>query len=1146
MERVISVPAAVTERQRRASDPRASVWVQANAGSGKTHVLTQRVMRLLLTGVRPEEILCLTYTKAAAAEMRRRVAQSLAEWALQSTPELIESLTKLEGQPPAPTTITRARTLFAHALETPGGLKINTIHAFCEAVLHRFPLEAGVPFDFSVVEDVEAQALIRRSREAIIADGLRGASSPVAGAVETLFGLLSDHSLNEAIDAALGDGRRLREVLADIPAAKRALRQLVGFEAHWTSDDLRRQMVAGAEIEPTRWHALGAELGGKPDGGNRLIDKLVACSRTGATPEQLQAVFFAKNGSLRPVLTQALRAARPDLAAMLDREQGRVVRLLQQALAATLVERSEALLDLLNAIVERYETLKRARSWLDFDDLVEGVARLFGSGASADWVRYKLDAGITHILVDESQDTNAEQWRVITYLQDEFFAGDGAVERRRTLFGVGDTKQSIFSFQGARPELFGEFGRIFGTAAAAADQPFDPVRLDTSFRTLPAILEAVDLVFGDDLRRRAVLADEAGVQHGTVRPGPGGRVILWPLTKDERTATTGAEWPRTVEDVPNQLKSAPRRLAERMASEIRGWLDERRELGSRGRAVRAEDVLILVQQRSALFTEIIRALGVKGIATPGADRLPVTTHIAVLDLMALGDVLTNTQDSLQLAAVLRSPLFDLTEDDLFAVAASRDRQTLWQALESSPMLVARSAFEQLRAWRSRLDFGRPFEFYADILYRDGGLQRFHSRMGGEIDDVMVEFLELALAHEQSPAPSLQGFLAEMRAQEVSIKRDLAEPGRGVRVMTVHGAKGLEAPIVILADAATKPAPSLQPRIFFADPGDPPLFVHAPNKESHTAETARLRDAAAAATDREYWRKLYVGMTRAEDELYITGYLTRSGRQPDGTWFEAVEGALAERSRREVDAEGNLAALVFPATAPKPRQHSAADGTGIGRPVLLSLPPLSPPPLVPLIRPSMAYGESAPVFATAVEVAAITADEARLEGIALHALLQHLGRIEPADWPKAVERALPQLLPQASSERRVALGRRAISIRSRPEFAELFGPRSRAEVPFLVEARRDGKPVRLAGRIDRILVAEDHVLVVDYKSDAFPPGTASEVPASYVMQVGLYAHVASQLFPELAVQAGILWTNLESLMILPSSALRDAVSAFTMR
>jgi ATP-dependent helicase/nuclease subunit A len=1144
------LPDSVTTPQRLASDPRGSAWVRANAGSGKTHVLTERVMRLLLSGVRPEEILCLTYTKAAAAEMRRRVSLRLADWALLPEDDLAARLFALEQRAPSAETLARARTLFAHALDTPGGLKINTIHAFCESVLHRFPLEAGVPFDFSVIEEIEAAALIQQTREAVIAEGLRGASE-ISGAVETLFALLSDHAMTLAIAAALAEGRKLRHVLADRAGAKRRLRQLVGIPDGETTETVLREAATGMLFPPSRHEALFAYLAPDPAKSRnlRFVDTLWQYRTQMHDGETRFDVFLKGKPDLGDPYSDRRIAKIKDasLAAEIGGEHDRLAALYPRFRRATLVERSEALLDLLAAISERYEARKRVRSLLDFDDLIERLGELFARREAADWVRYKLDAGITHILVDESQDTNPEQWRVVDELSREFFAGDGAVERPRTIFAVGDEKQSIFSFQGAEPSLFGDLGRRFEAQSTSAGERFTPVRLKTSFRTLPGILQAVDLVFRDPLLEAGVLAKDEPVLHETARAEAGGRVTLWPTVKEGNVETDAEIWPRTPEDMPRQLQRAPRRLAERIAGEIRGWLDNGRPLGPRGRSVVAEDILILVQTRSSLFSEIIRALGQAGIRTPGADRLPVTEHIAVLDLLALGDVLTNTGDNLQLAALLRSPLFDVTEDELFAIAADRPkRQTLWSALEGSSLPAAQEAFARLKRWRGRLDFGRPFELYSEVLYRDQGLRRFHGRLGGEVDDVIVEFLDLALKHEQGASASLQSFLAEMRAQDISIKRDLAEPGNGVRVMTVHGAKGLEAPIVILADAASRPAPSLFPPVIIASDATGPMLVHAPSKAVHTAETKKFREALEAASDAEYWRKLYVGMTRAEDELYITGALTKTGKV-EGSWYAAVERGLGPVAERLESAEGEVTL-----SYPPPGDMAASVAFGTAAPSLrlapVVLPPLAVPTITEIVRPSSAgpkTGKPPATFATAIEMIR-TAEQSRQNGIALHALLQHLSRAAPADQAALAAGAMPELLPDASAVEREVLATKALSLLSRQEFAQLFGPNSRAEVPFMVDAYRNGIPVRLAGRIDRMVVANGEVTVVDYKSDANPPGTVSEVPASYVTQVGLYAYVASQLFPKLVVRTGILWTSMESLMILPPDMLRDAASAFTIR
>ncbi|RUT30315.1 double-strand break repair helicase AddA [Arsenicitalea aurantiaca] len=1137
--RRIAIPEDTLLRQRRAADPAGSVWVEANAGSGKTHVLTQRVLRLLLSGVEPQSILCLTYTKAAAAEMRRRVSAELGRWALADEAGLAETLSRLLGRQPLTPERARARTLFAHALETPGGLKIVTIHAFCESVLHRFPMEAGIPFDFTVIEDEERAAMILEAREAVLSGAVEAPG--LADAVSTLFAELSDSQIGKAIAEALADARRLRPVLADLPGAIARLRAYVSAPAE-TPDALRARILAERRIGPAEI-ARVLEIC-PPKGGTAFEDKLLALGAAPIDPDRWCAAFLTREGKVPKAFPKKVIGTNdPDLAEALLAEAERLEALGAGLACARLVARSEALLVVLSAIVSRFEARKRARSLLDFDDLVNRLAALFANEALGPWVQYKLDAGITHILVDESQDTNPEQWRVVSAIAREFFTGDSAVERPRTLFAVGDEKQSIYSFQGADPALFSVSGEAFAERANAAERPFSRLKLTTSFRTLPGILSAVDLVFSDPVLAAAVRSKER-VDHQSARAEPGGIVTLWPPVQQQGLEELATDWPLSVPETVT--RSAPRQVAERIAAEIAGWIKSGRTLGPRNRPVRADDVLVLVQSRGAVFEEIIRALLRAGLPTPGADRLAVTSHIGVLDLIALADVLLNIHDDLQLAALLRSPLFGIDEDTLFSLCAPRGGRSVWSALMASTDPSCMEAASRLSAWRDALDFERPFEFFSSILYAGGGLRRFHTRFGPEIDDVFSEFLGLALDHEQSAQPSLQGFVAAIRAREILIKRELAESGAGVRVMTVHGAKGLEAPIVILADAATKPdATQLASpiRILAEAPG--PLFVHAGRRADDTEETAAIRMAREQAQRDEYWRKLYVAMTRAEDELYITGPLTpgrEAAGQIEGSWYGAIAAGLAG-ARAETDAEGTLTARVFPPDAPLPAPAS-------GEPPALrvrdldvpDLPPLPEPERREIIRPSRLEENAAEGRFDTLAEAARDPAIARAEGIALHALLQHLGRVGATDRAGVAHKAAAELLAGAAGDAE-ALADKALAILGRPEFAALFGPTSRAEIPFLLDGRRKDRKIRLAGRFDRLVIGPGEVQVIDFKSDAIVPDSPER--SAYLGQLGLYALAARQLFPGRRITASILWTGPESLMNFSSELLMSAVGDFTM-
>lgn len=1139
-ERPVSPTDDINANQHRAASPAASVWVAANAGSGKTHVLTQRVLRLLLSGVAPENLLCLTYTKAAAAEMRRRVATQLGHWALMPEAALRTALASIENAPPNAEKLSRARTLFGHALETPGGLKINTIHAFCESVLHRFPLEADVPFGFSVIEEAAQADLLRVARDEVLADGLQGRGD-AAPAVRTLFEVLSDTQIEEAVGHAINKSAELKHVLSDIDGAKSRLRLLVDIKPDETADHFSSQIVNGAVLPPSHYADVFAVSSPKPD-GSRFEDKLAQIDVKNPDPDLILKAFLKADQTVPARFPKKdFMQAAGGLGDRILAEAQRLEALCARINAAHLVLRSEALLGVVAAIHKQYEAQKRVRSLLDFDDLIAKLGTLLSAGGSRDWVRYKLDAGITHILVDESQDTNAQQWRVIHALADDFFDGNSAVERPRTLFAVGDKKQSIYSFQGAAPALFSETGTELAIKARHARREWQDVRLKASFRTLPALLDAVDKVFAAPELSAALLSQDDYDGHESARIHQGGSVTLWPPVRQEDMELPADRWPLDKDLL--EERNAARVVAERMAFTIKSWIDLERPLAQRGRAVRADDVLILVQSRGPLFQEIIRALKQQQLETPGSDKLPVTSHIAVLDLMALADVLLNPADDLNLAAILRSPLFEIDEDGLYALAADRPKgMSLWQALLQADDDNAIDAAKRLQRWRGRLDFDRPYEFFAQVLYADQGLKRFHARLGTEVDDVLTEFLDLALAHERDAQPSLQGFLTAMRRADISIKRDFEEAGGGVRVMTVHGAKGLEAPIVILADAATGPNVTKMGKPVYIVPKAPgPLFIHASSKEQHVDATRAFRETDVGNQRAEYWRKLYVGMTRAEDELYVTGTLTKKAKL-EGTWYQAIETALRDGSAPSPIPQSDDEGLTYPITQPPPKEIGERPGTITAKRSPLDLPPLPKPKTREIIRPSSAYEGDEPVFATQAE-SIVDAETARKQGIALHALLQHLSRLEQELWPTIALRALEALLPQ-HPQHHAALAEKAVRILSNPDNTNLFGPDSRAEVPFLANAMRGDASKRIAGRIDRIMIAEDTVWVVDFKSDANPVA-ADELSSAYLTQLGLYALVGARLFAPFTVRAAIFWTTTEVLMPLPSEAVTHAIKDFTL-
>ncbi len=1133
-EEILSVPFDTTAKQARVAEPRANAWVSANAGSGKTYVLARRVLRLLLDGAQPEAILCLTYTKAAAAEMRHRVTGILAVWARADEAELERELAVLLGQRPSPNEKLRARSLFAHALDTPGGLKINTIHAFCEAVLQRFPREAGVPVNFTVIEEADATALLREAREGVIAEGLK-AEGPVGAAVRALFNALSDSQIETAIAQCLANNRKLGPILADPEQAIAAMRGSMGVGPGETIEAFNRGVVDGMLVSTGEYSVIWSLT---PPGVAKRAgfeDKLERIDRAAPTAAQLFAAYLTAAGTApkRGFPAKAIAASMPELAERLAAEAERLEALFEKSKALTIAENSAALTRVLAAILKRYETKKRARSLMDFDDLVARTAALLGDRGMGEWVRYKLDAGIDHILVDESQDTNPEQWAVIDALVDDYFSGAGAAQKPKTIFAVGDPKQSIYSFQGAEPKLFLDKGRALAAAAKAAGRDWYGETLETSFRTLGEILNGVDKVFNRPDIAASLLTET--VRHEAARTRKGGRIEIWPVIENPHSPDIPEAWPTAPVE---SLAAAPRQLANKIADTIAGWIESRAPIGPGGRAIRPEDILILVQKRKGIFPEIVRALKQRNIVSPGADRLPVSAHIAIDDLLGLADFLLNPADDLTLAAILRSPLFSISEDELFTLAHGRGPMSLFERLASSELEAAQTAFERLSGLRQRLDFDRPYEFFAHVLYGQDGLKQFHARLGEEVDEVIAEFLDLALEHETSDQPSLTGFVAAMRASDIVIKRDLVAKAAGVRVMTVHGAKGLEAPVVILADAATKPR-AVSDCVFFGTHDGDAFLLYCPSKDHHCEASRPLRAEVEARNIAEYWRNLYVGMTRAEEALHIAGTLD-SRTKVEETWFGAVSDALEDESATISDHRGEV--LRFPALEPE-----ELTGGNTSDDLRASIQPLTLGRAqrrkgLPIITPSRHDEMWVPSGLETVAERLLDARGARMRGIALHALLQHLSAV-PQDRQAAVALSAAHTLLPDDPELAGPVAERGLAILSDPALAGLFGADSRAEVPFSLKVLQGGAEARLEGRIDRLVVGES-VLVVDYKSDAGVPGGPEAVSAGYARQLALYRLAAQRLFSGKRIEAAILWTENSRLMSIPPELLDAAAGDVT--
>ena len=1138
----MSVPAGPrrpppTPEQLRAADPARSVWVTASAGTGKTRVLADRVLRLLLRGADPERVLCLTFTKAGAAEMVTRIQDDLARFAGLNAAALRQELRVLLGRPAEQREVDLARALLVRILDLPAGLPVMTIHSFCQSLLRRFALEAGVPPHFEVLEPRDADELMAAGLDAVLEDP----AADLDRALETLAVLVGERGFQEGLDALRQDRLRFERGLERAGGRDgmvRAVADRLGVDPDATRKQLCREACAASFDSPGLAAACRALAGGgKHDQmAGPIIETWVRADLEERlkTLEAYKGVFLNKEGDPHGhFLTKTVRASAPAAVAALESEQRRLAEFVQRLQAVEVFERSRALIEVGAAALGEYARRKRARAGLDYDDLIERSNHLLERAGVAPWIQYKLDQRIDHLLVDEGQDTSPGQWAVIEALTTDFFAGEGAAEALRTMFVVGDEKQSIFSFQGADLATFSAVRARLARRAGDARRRLQVSSLNKSFRSVDAVLEVVDLVFQDPEAAAGLGSHGAVPAHVTGRPGLPGTVELWPLVEVERPAQP-ASW--ELPDRPDPVVSAERTLAEAIAERIGGWLERETPLSSTDQPIRPGDIMILLRARSLVRDLLIRELKRRHVPVAGADRLRLTDEIAVTDLIALGDSLLLPEDDLTLACVLKSPLFGFDEERLFQLAHGRERGFLFHRLREAagadPM--ARAALERFERLRARVDRMPPFEFYARLL-GEGDRQRLLERLGPAAAEPVEALLAQALAYERAHPPSLQGFLHWLRQDTTELVRDPDQPRDEVRVLTVHGAKGLEAPIVILADAAFPPTDL--DRLLWLEDGIPLWRV---GKDRRDPVSQATFEAARKAQIDEERRLLYVAMTRARDWLIVAGWNRKSRSKDTATWHDLIQAGLelhpeVERTgaRSERDPAGGGLRLCrtrrqagLPLTEPvKPKPVPPPLPERLARPApeeVMLRSPLSPSRLAdaePPADPPEGAGDT----------------RFRI-GLAVHRLLQILPDLPPAARRGAADRLLEAPDLELDGPRRHELRREVLALLEAPELGSLFGAGSRAEVPVI--GAIGGVPI--SGQIDRLVIEPERILLVDYKTNRTPPAMGDPAPLAYRRQLAAYRHLLEDAFPGRPVRCGLLWTVGPRLDLLDDAALDDAL------
>jgi ATP-dependent helicase/nuclease subunit A len=1142
-------------RQTTASDPKNTVWVSANAGSGKTHVLSERVIRLLLEGVEPSKILCLTYTKTAAAEMINRVFERLSAWVALDDAALSLAIHDIEKRQPDTKRLRTARNLFARALETPGGLQIQTIHAFCTTILKRFPLEANIIGHFELLDDDTDILFRKEAKRRLAIEAYHGGDEPLSRAFEQALDAAGEGGLDALLDGALSGSERgaLQAFLKLRDTGKIApdfLDQFVGLAAKDTSEKIlqdawpltnmpvavMQNVIAGVSAK------TGVTIANFADGLFEALNE----SNSAVRFCMLMPLFLTEKGLARsPKNYQKtipnFEDITQDILTIKDRLAKRAM--------ADVSNTAHILLIRLTAI---HTAMKRDGGYLDYEDLIEATQRLLQRDQAAAWVQYKLDQGINHVLVDEAQDTSPRQWSIVNTLTADFFVGETAATSKRTLFVVGDEKQSIYSFQGARPEVFAETGRDKARLLKQIDRPFERVTFSLSFRSTPEVLQAVDHVFADSFAAAGLASDGEPIVHTSIRQKQHGHVEVWDVIAADKVEEE-EDWTRAVD----HARAATVLLAVDVAKTICALVDNKKNPAT-GKIIRPGDILVLVRKRDKFMHALSKELKDLQVPVAGVDRLVLTSHIAILDLMAAARITLQPDDDLSLAALLRSPIFGLSDEALTALSSERHGKiSLLDRLKEHAQSDAKlkDIAIDLQRWRDEADFVPVYEFFARILGRDGARAKLIARLGEEASDIIDEFLSYALVSERSGLFGLQSFIEKLSRAAPQIKRETGAERNEVRIMTVHGAKGLEAPYVFLVDPGNNPVSSrhIAPLLPFPiQIGNQSIngFVWVPKQEFFNSAIEKQRAEMSALQLAEYKRLLYVGMTRAEDVLIVCGY-RGSRKSSEPTWSEMVRSGLANQTgASEHDHPITGKPVLYFKMGKSDLEKDDAE-----QPVALvvqnipdwlttKLPPLKlpPRPLTPsglgvAIDPQTEASRLSPVLDEAPNQPNAALDR----GSAVHRLLEVMPKMLSSERRAAAQLYLSRKIPNENHDNLIE---KILGILNDPQFADVFSTNSRAEVSIGGTLVLGGETRSISGKIDRLAITDTSVLIVDYKTNRPAPKNLAQVPSSHIAQLALYRAILTPLYPHKSIESALIYTEGPHFIAIGAEQLDIALEALT--
>ncbi len=1061
--------------QQQASNPKNSAWVFASAGSGKTKILTDRVLRLLLNGVLPHKILCLTFTKVAATEMQNRINKELASWVLLDDDELRNKLSNLSGKSPSEKNLTEARSLFLKILDSESKIKIQTIHSFCQSIIKIFPFEAKITPNFEILESNNEKILLKEAQKDVIRKARN--NEFYENLIEEISIKINDESFLEIISDLLSKKEEilfLKESFFGIENLIDEIFKNFAIPQNEDEDKIFEQFIE--KINKKEVLNLATSLENSSSSKNidisQKIQKFFSNQKTDNF-HNYKLAFFTKEDSPRKIYGSEAKDER--LLKIIDEQKALIINFNEKLNSLRICNDTAIILRFIDQILESYSNKKKQDSFLDYNDLIVETNKLLMNPDFSNWVKMKMDGSFDHILVDESQDTNHQQWNIIKALSEDFFSGIGAGDDNRSIFIVGDEKQSIYSFQGAEANISKE---IYSYFYEASNEKLQKIELNNSFRSGSEVLNLVDKVFSDQKRKDAISKTSEFKNHNPIR-NTKGKVEVWPQIVPEKKEKKeqSYEWKFDFLE-SNEEQKEQEILAEAIAKKIANGVNKKIKLENRQESLKFGDFMILLRNRTNGFDKsLAKYFNKYNIAFSSQSRVKFGENLLILDLLSSAKFALLTEDDLNLACLLKSPIFNLTEADLLNICLFKNdnKTSIYQSLDKLDKYKnVKEKLDKIITKSKTLDC---FEFFYSLLNKENHQKDFLAYFGNENLEIIEKFLSFVRDFSKNNSPSLQKLIEfiDNLNPELSLS---SEDRNKVKITTIHSAKGLQAPIVIMPDCSYNFNQLLgaKEKISWVDFGNFNLPIWCNKKSQENSIIKSHKEKRIKEAKDEYLRLLYVALTRAEDELYIAGF--GNSKDPE-CWYEVVKNSAPELSQPLPEADIVINEL---------KEESFKE---------IKLEQL----------------KTAPKEFFEEDDVEDQINISKIKGKLIHKILEIFGKSgsQNKEWLFKIAKNLIHEKEILDESLKSDLLKSIKNFLDSKVFDEIFSNNIKCEIDIASNNK--------LYRIDALIEKDEEVLIIDYKSDEEKP---DKIPNQYQEQLLNYKSALEKIYPKKPVRCAILW------------------------